>query len=71
MEYFGPRKIKPASAAPQWHRDLNSLQSGLQSWTIATRLLWLQRKRGPPKSVLTTENGADCSTRTAGNGAVT
>ncbi|GFU35124.1 hypothetical protein TNCV_3191531, partial [Trichonephila clavipes] len=27
--------------------------------------------RGPPKSIPTTENGADCSTRRAGNGAVT
>ncbi|GFX71321.1 hypothetical protein TNCV_2453331 [Trichonephila clavipes] len=26
---------------------------------------------GPPKSIPTTENGADCSTRRAGNGAVT
>ncbi|GFX02480.1 uncharacterized protein TNCV_194581 [Trichonephila clavipes] len=27
--------------------------------------------RGPPKSIPTTENGADCSTRRAGNGAMT
>ncbi|GFU11861.1 hypothetical protein TNCV_1163141 [Trichonephila clavipes] len=27
--------------------------------------------RGPPKSIPTTENGADCSTRRAGNGGVT
>ncbi|GFY28288.1 hypothetical protein TNCV_4396221 [Trichonephila clavipes] len=28
-------------------------------------------KRGPPKSIPTTENEADCSTRRAGNGGVT